>query len=238
MPAWQRELLAEGLRIEEPRFQALEQIAGALGGRTRIEKIPTPADCVDGFIEAFWNRPEALLDPAARCGSSCPSLPEGFRRQAGSASQASGCPSTPACCIASRSLSDDRNARAASSVSKSWVTVMSLPSSTGHTRRRGDARKREPSGSPLVVGASGRADATASVGSVARRTGQTSHDTVHRGGGMGAARTGGNVGGISIGGILVIVGIVLAIVWSFWVGLIVAVVGLVAFGGFAKGKWY
>jgi hypothetical protein len=50
--------------------------------------------------------------------------------------------------------------------------------------------------------------------------------------------TGGNTGGISLGGILVIVGIVLAIVWSFWVGLIVAVVGLVAFGGFAKGKWY
>jgi hypothetical protein len=45
-------------------------------------------------------------------------------------------------------------------------------------------------------------------------------------------------GGISLGGILVIVGIVLMIVWSFWVGLIVALVGLVAFGGFAKGKWY
>jgi hypothetical protein len=45
-------------------------------------------------------------------------------------------------------------------------------------------------------------------------------------------------GGIGLGGILVIVGIVLAIVWSFWVGLIVALVGLIAFGGFAKGKWY
>jgi hypothetical protein len=55
---------------------------------------------------------------------------------------------------------------------------------------------------------------------------------------MAAARQGGSVGGISLGGILVIVGIVLAIVWSFWVGLIIAVVGLVAFGGFAKGKWY
>ena len=43
--------------------------------------------------------------------------------------------------------------------------------------------------------------------------------------------TGGNTGGIGLGGILVIVGIVLMIVWSFWVGLI-------AFGGFAKGKWY
>lgn len=29
-----------------------------------LETIPTPADCADGFFEAFWNRPEALLDPA------------------------------------------------------------------------------------------------------------------------------------------------------------------------------
>jgi hypothetical protein len=50
--------------------------------------------------------------------------------------------------------------------------------------------------------------------------------------------SGGSIGGISLGGILVIVGIVLMIVWSFWIGLIVALVGLVAFGGFAKGKWY
>jgi hypothetical protein len=48
----------------------------------------------------------------------------------------------------------------------------------------------------------------------------------------------GNTAGIGLGGIFVIVGVVLMIVWSFWVGLIVALVGLVAFGGFAKGKWY
>jgi hypothetical protein len=45
-------------------------------------------------------------------------------------------------------------------------------------------------------------------------------------------------GGISLGGILVVLGIVLIIVWSFWIGLIVALIGLIAFGGFAKGKWY
>jgi hypothetical protein len=28
------------------------------------------------------------------------------------------------------------------------------------------------------------------------------------------------------------------IVWSLWIGLIVLLIGLVAFGGFAKGKWY
>lgn len=44
--------------------------------------------------------------------------------------------------------------------------------------------------------------------------------------------------GISLGGILVIVGIVLMIVSSFWLGLIVLLVGLVAFGGFSKGRWY
>lgn len=46
------------------------------------------------------------------------------------------------------------------------------------------------------------------------------------------------IGGISLGGILVIVGVILMIVWSFWVGLIVVLVGLIAFGGFARGKWY
>jgi hypothetical protein len=48
----------------------------------------------------------------------------------------------------------------------------------------------------------------------------------------------GGIAGISLGGIIVIVGIVLIIFWSFWVGLIVVLVGLIAFGGFARGKWY
>ena len=57
--------------------------------------------------------------------------------------------------------------------------------------------------------------------------------------GMAAERgRGGISGGIGLGGILVIVGIVLMIVWSFWIGLIITLVGLIAFGGFARGKWY
>jgi hypothetical protein len=44
--------------------------------------------------------------------------------------------------------------------------------------------------------------------------------------------------GISLGGIIVIVGIVLMFVWSFWGGLIVTLIGLIAFGGFARGRWY
>ncbi len=53
-----------------------------------------------------------------------------------------------------------------------------------------------------------------------------------------ADRGGGNVGGIGLGGILVIVGIIIALFWSILLGVIVALVGLIAFGGFAKGKWY
>jgi hypothetical protein len=45
----------------------------------------------------------------------------------------------------------------------------------------------------------------------------------------------GPAGGITLGGIIVIVGIVLIFVWSFWIGLIIALVGLVFFGGFARG---
>jgi SAM-dependent methyltransferase len=70
LPAWQHELLHEGLVLERPRFPAIAEVAAALGGRTRIERIPTPGDCTDGFFEAFWRRPEALLDPAVRSAQS------------------------------------------------------------------------------------------------------------------------------------------------------------------------
>jgi SAM-dependent methyltransferase len=70
LPAWQQEHLHEGLVIERPRFPAIADVAAALGGRTRVEHVPTPADCEDGFFEAFWNRPEALLDPSIRASQS------------------------------------------------------------------------------------------------------------------------------------------------------------------------
>jgi SAM-dependent methyltransferase len=61
LPAWQQMYLADGLELERSRFPSVQRIADALGGEIRVEEIPTPADCVDGFLEAFWNRPEALL---------------------------------------------------------------------------------------------------------------------------------------------------------------------------------
>jgi hypothetical protein len=46
------------------------------------------------------------------------------------------------------------------------------------------------------------------------------------------------IGGITVGGVVVIVGIVVALFWSVVIGIIIALVGLIAFGGFARGKWY
>jgi len=69
-PAWQADHLAACLEVERPRFPTVERIAEALGGRTRIETVATPADCTDGFFEAYWSRPEVLLDPGVRSAQS------------------------------------------------------------------------------------------------------------------------------------------------------------------------
>jgi SAM-dependent methyltransferase len=70
LPAWQHRYLAEAIAIERPRFPPIADIAATLGGRTRVEEIPVPGECEDGFFEAFWRRPEKLLDPSIRASQS------------------------------------------------------------------------------------------------------------------------------------------------------------------------
>lgn len=48
---------------------APEALATALGGG-RVEVVPVPADCHDGFCHAWWRRPGAYLSPAVRAGIS------------------------------------------------------------------------------------------------------------------------------------------------------------------------
>lgn len=52
------------------------------------------------------------------------------------------------------------------------------------------------------------------------------------------ADRGSGIGGIGLGGILVIIGIIVMLLWSVVLGIIITLIGLIAFGGFAKGKWY
>lgn len=46
----------------------IAELAGAIGAR--IEPVLIPWDCVDGFYEAYWRRPEAYLDEHVRRGIS------------------------------------------------------------------------------------------------------------------------------------------------------------------------
>ncbi len=47
---------------------ALSELADAIGAR--VEPVPIPWDCTDGFLEAHWRRPEAYLDDSVRRGVS------------------------------------------------------------------------------------------------------------------------------------------------------------------------
>ena len=46
----------------------VSELAGAIGAR--VEPVLIPWDCVDGFFEAYWRRPEAYLDDQVRRGLS------------------------------------------------------------------------------------------------------------------------------------------------------------------------
>jgi len=44
----------------------VRQVAAALGSGVEVRALPVPWDCTDGFLPAFWRRPQAYLDPAVR----------------------------------------------------------------------------------------------------------------------------------------------------------------------------
>lgn len=54
------------LDTEARRYPAIDAVSAALGGQVTVTTVPIPADCSDGFNEAYYARPEMLLDPAAR----------------------------------------------------------------------------------------------------------------------------------------------------------------------------
>jgi SAM-dependent methyltransferase len=72
---WLYEYAPEVLDTEARRYPSTRQLADGLGGDVSIDKVPVPLDCTDGFNEAYYGRPEALLDPAARLSCSAWSFP-------------------------------------------------------------------------------------------------------------------------------------------------------------------
>ncbi len=63
------EYFPELLEVDRRIFPPLDAIAAVLGTLT-VVPLPIPADCVDGFLGAYWRRPAAYLDPAVRAGIS------------------------------------------------------------------------------------------------------------------------------------------------------------------------
>jgi SAM-dependent methyltransferase len=64
-----RDYLPEFATLKACRVLAsLPDLAGAIGAR--MEPVPIPWDCADGFFEAHWRRPEAYLDENVRRGVS------------------------------------------------------------------------------------------------------------------------------------------------------------------------
>lgn len=71
---WLNDYAPEVLAAEARRYPPLERIAAVLGGTASITAVPIPLMCRDGFNEAYYGRPERLLDAAARLACSAWSM--------------------------------------------------------------------------------------------------------------------------------------------------------------------
>jgi SAM-dependent methyltransferase len=62
-------LVRDYLTMFRPASMTIGELAEHLGAQ-RIEPVPIPHDCRDGFLSAYWRRPRAYLDPRLRDGIS------------------------------------------------------------------------------------------------------------------------------------------------------------------------
>ncbi|WP_306334729.1 class I SAM-dependent methyltransferase [Streptomyces sp. KL118A] len=78
---WLYEYAPDVLDAEARRHPPLRTLTAALGGIITVQPVPIPLDCTDGFNEAYYGRPELLLDPAARQACSAWSFIDDRARQ-------------------------------------------------------------------------------------------------------------------------------------------------------------
>jgi hypothetical protein len=64
-----RDYLPEAGAFDDSRAVPIDRLSELLGG-ARVEVVPVPHDCTDGFGAAYWRRPGAYLDPTVRAGIS------------------------------------------------------------------------------------------------------------------------------------------------------------------------
>jgi SAM-dependent methyltransferase len=64
-----REYIPALVELDAVLFPTASELAAALGP-VRVTPLRVPHDCVDGFLGAYWRRPEAYLDAGVRSGMS------------------------------------------------------------------------------------------------------------------------------------------------------------------------
>jgi SAM-dependent methyltransferase len=64
-----QEYFPEIVELDRGRCPPVADLVSHLGDCT-VERIAIAHDCVDGFLAAYWRRPEAYLDPRVRAGIS------------------------------------------------------------------------------------------------------------------------------------------------------------------------
>jgi SAM-dependent methyltransferase len=67
---WLASYAPELIAAERRRYPPVPAIAVAIGRTAEVIEVPIPIDCVDGFTEAYYARPEAFLDPRVRAAQS------------------------------------------------------------------------------------------------------------------------------------------------------------------------
>ena len=77
---WLADYIPELLEHERRRMPLIEAICAALGPETEVQPVPVPFNCLDGFSEAFYGRPERLLDDEVRRAQSFWGFAETGRR--------------------------------------------------------------------------------------------------------------------------------------------------------------
>ncbi len=63
---WLADYAPELIAAERRRYPDVGHVTGVLGGTCSVVPVPIPIDCVDGFTEAYYGRPEGFLDPVVR----------------------------------------------------------------------------------------------------------------------------------------------------------------------------
>lgn len=63
---WNAQYFPEVIAAEKRRYPKIADVVAWLGGNCEVVKVPVPLDCVDGFQEAFYGRPEAFLEKGVR----------------------------------------------------------------------------------------------------------------------------------------------------------------------------